>query len=100
MHVQAHARALDKDRRTADDQDKARAVAYPRWLAARDGVEIGPEVAPECEWDRAGNDTPRIRRVWFRRYTFHEGEAHMTACIDLPNWQFEPSVHITTARAA
>lgn len=73
-----YTRQLTAKRRWDKDENRAMAIKSARWLAERDGIEIG--YASECVEASDG----RIKAVKFGAVT-----------IDIPNWDHVPTVTVT-----
>ncbi len=89
-YVQAQARALAEDNRSDAHRNKDQAIAYARWLADRDGVPIAPHLEPVIATALAPDGCYRVNKVTFFSPAGTRRDIH------LPNWDFVPSVHITT----
>lgn len=78
------------------------AVAYARWLASRDGIEIPAGFSrATCEWSGVHSATKTNkhgRAVWERRIMAvrFSGHAVTGPRIEIPNWDWQPAEPVET----
>lgn len=81
MSILKQAKRAAKNPPKAKFDATAQAVAYARWLAARDGVALPPRASGDVEWTRVAG----ARRARFVTFTAW-GEPPVT--IGIPHWDY------------